>query len=1409
MAIQSIKETPILKQETSVKYMLSCLKNENIKTWFDLGLFIDRVKDMPPKANFIGGHDDYIKHVENGGIGLISFYFTIDGITIEANKYNKVLKNIFPDTKIHYIAGEIKPETTDIIDTPYQKVIKEMDGFDNWSLYNKFFHEKLERGSKSYNELITEFWEETLTITEKLGQYIDDNGINLLYTINVCSNPGNVSLTLAVILISEYLGIPVINNNHDFYWEGGNSEVNIKTNGLKKGPRDFFFTNSHVGEFFSVIEVLFPWERKSWMNVSINQIQYEHTIQLNGHNPANTAKIGTAIDIKSHQSVSKRSIISAFKQVASIFSNHKETLTVHAVSKHIKSDRSKEPILLGHERIPEFDFVSNNIVFLQPTRVISRKSIELNFRLISNLVLQERFRQKFTDNPGLKITLLVSGPIPLGQKDYYQELLFDFSLFLDSLPEEFKSKVFLGFLFSAFDKDEYKQKYNTPIDIWRLYHISSLILLPSQTEGRGLPILEAAASGTPIFCRQYEPRAVYQEVIGTHLDEKDRLRVLEFNGDKFTNKLLHKIIEQVFYPQNNVENIAHNINVIENRFSYRVLEENMVDVVKTLAFQLLSNFQRDKETKEINELLADYQKTYHYDSQDFCSIINTETREYLPGFGRLTFMIYLKSLIDPSFFRVEEQEFRGRVFRYAQKIETDQRELSNTSKEDVINYYNLVTAIFQAQVEDFETQHDHSMAYRHRNKKRLAYMNYTLQELLGLVNMIHHMIFLPTKRNSPVISPQFFTDWELALHQLTNSEVLEIDDRNRLTKALKENVPTGYFPGKYIKHEMEYFVLQPFRSRLKLGIEEELTEELVKKEKKNLTTTYIFIHFPDPNVGFSNTHIKRYIESEVEPELTLLYKHGLVKVVKTQQWCNGVHFAQMGPEALAVLREIKDQNGYFVTSGESASMMTDIINIDHFHIGKVYDEIAAKIMGISVKNGFIQFVPAGVRTTISYPTPIQTSKDFHLAITSSLFKKLAEKLSEAKLFELISKDAETNGTPILQFLQQLDRAQQKTKTTDLAVNHQFLSGVYSDGLPWGGVMAITNTKKSKWNFNAHFAKNGPKNVPNLLDEYAKESATTNKISLAWNGGYILNPELVGKLGLPEPYIGSPLGLLILNGKVKCPPLFNKPAFIIYKDGKIDIKKVNCKAGFNVKTKTGLIAFESNAYNTYIEDASCFFDLSFEKDEITTNGHVIVRIAGATVKEIIHPKAGDKVRLIPVGLTLCIPSGLFSNKDFAINLELEIDLVEDKSIDVQWLKVSHAIEAGPMLLENGECVLDMETEGWKTKNSIRTQAARLDYTDMRGPKIAVGINPEGELRVLAVNGRIRESVGATHYDMACLLKKQGMTTAMGFDPGGSSTLYVNGKIVNISPYNKSYEESIYSLPPEPRFVSNIIFGWTDK
>ncbi|MCK5217884.1 phosphodiester glycosidase family protein, partial [bacterium] len=786
--------------------------------------------------------------------------------------------------------------------------------------------------------------------------------------------------------------------------------------------------------------------------------------------------------------------------------------------------------------------------------------------------------------------------------------------------------------------------------------------------------------------------------------------------------------------------------------------------------------------------------------------IDTKIREYLPGYGRLGFMMLLKSLIDPSYFRVEEQGVRGDIHIYAKGLWN--RHIGNNSKslEKYHQFFNAVDELFRCYKGELDIRHDHSFAYRHRNKRLYSYRNYTFQELTGIVNTIFEDIVDPSKPEKYTVPSQFFfTDWNLALVQLTTSHHLGIDNRIKLFQKLKQKVPRAYFPGQYVRYEMEFFILQPIRAILGLDIEEELTEQGLNKNIRKLPKVYIFAPKSYLFYQSSAASIRQYLDSTLDKELHILYKSKVVELITTPQSCIGFHLRQMGIKGLKVLRDIKEQKGFIITNGQSAAMMTDILDIDRFHIGKVKRVLTEKIMGIPMNSGFIQFVPAGVRTSLAYPTPVQTSKDFEQALKSKSFKKLSDKIGQEKLYELLREDAQENGTPIRTFMKNLEDSFNSHKSKK-DINYRFVGGVYADGMPWSGVLAEVDVNKSTagWNFSTYSALLKPKPVTELIKEFQRKSG--KKAQIAWNGGYILNPELVGKLGLPEAYIGSPLGLLMVNNEVKCPPLFNKPAFLIYEDGRLEIRRVNCSGGFSVLFETDSMQFSAKYYNEHSDSKPCYYDLSYDKSEINADGNVIVRLAGNTIKEIIHTDKGQYIPVIPVGITLSIPTVLFNDKMFKLNQDLEIKLLSQKQFE--WTKIKHAVEAGPMLVENGKPGIDMQKEGWKTTNSINIQAARLDFTDMRGPKIAVGLKNNANLLVLAINGRIRESVGATHNDMADILISYGAETAMGFDPGGSSTLVVDGKVLNISPYNKDYEQDIYSLPPQPRFVANAVLGWQE-
>lgn len=158
-------------------------------------------------------------------------------------------------------------------------------------------------------------------------------------------------------------------------------------------------------------------------------------------------------------------------------------------------------------------FLSENIIFLQPTRIISRKRIELGFDLVGKMLHVESLKKKIRESKDLKITILITGPIPLGQYAYFQKLLKRFQDLLEKIDLEFRKRVYLGFLFSEMDKKRFRNQFENPIGIPELYSISSLILLPSKTEGRGLPIIEAAAAGVPIFAEDTNQKMYMQKLL--------------------------------------------------------------------------------------------------------------------------------------------------------------------------------------------------------------------------------------------------------------------------------------------------------------------------------------------------------------------------------------------------------------------------------------------------------------------------------------------------------------------------------------------------------------------------------------------------------------------------------------------------------------------------------------------------------------------------------------------------------------------------------------------------------------------------------------------------------------------------------------------------------------------------------
>ncbi len=1375
--------------------MLAVLRAARVETWFDLGLILDRLREDRAVPGIVAPPDfDAFVHDLQRGIGFVTFDFGVDGVSMEIAKYAEALRTLMPEVRVHYIAGRFADPADHIIDHDAEwHCVPEIDGFDAWPLYRDFFTRKLERGGPLYNDLIGRFWEATLVLCEALGRIVESRDLQLLYLVNINSNPGNPALALAMALISEFLRVPVVNNCHDFYWEGGHSQVEREVRGLARGPRDHFFTNADVGEVFSIIELLYPWESRHWVHLCINGSQISTLRQRFGLNPGNLCAVGTAIDTARFAPLGRRHIKEAWSQVSELLRDGRTRVTAHAAESILKDGRldpkHRRPILISATTQRQVDFASNNTVLLQPTRIVSRKRIEVTFKLVRRLFADAAFDGAFRQDTTKKLTLLVTGPVAGGHDGYLDRLVRDFGRLLEQLDAAYRNRVYLGFLFSAFDDAAFRARHERALGMPELYNLASLVVLPSETEGRGLPIIESAACCVPIMTRRYEPVEVFREVVGELLAREDRLEVNVFEGSSFADVTIARLVERLLEPDKVEALTQHNRNVVERRFNMGALVRDLEATLQRLHLQLSdSTAFRSREERALKA----FHERVSGSGAARKSLLQTENREYLPGYGRMGFMLMLKSLIDPSYFRVEEQRLRGMAFDYAQRLETAREAQGPVELADRLTFYNSVEALFLTWDGEMPVRLDHSFAYRHRNRRRYPYRELTPQELTGVITLIHRDLFGALA--SPGVSHQAIhqvASWHLMVTRCCGGEPI-LDDRDRLLGRIGENVPFALFTGPLLEHELELFVLQAARLRLGLGAHEEITRAHLDAGPALAPITLVKRRESIPGEIDANT-LSKYLAEYADSELTLLFQRGICRVIASEQVSLGIDFRQLGSATLTALLKIRDASGFMIALCEQAAMTTDIAAIERYHIGRADDPLTAGILGIPEGSGYVSWLPAGLRSTLAYPTPVQTAKSLSETLSSRRYRRLCKRLGEEVVLEALSDDAARRGSRVEDVLAEFS-ATSRTRTGP--VRHEALNGLYADGCPWSGVIARVEGRRPL-RYTILSSGQGNKTVPEFVRRFNRTRGRRARI--AWNGGYILNAELVGKLGLPESYIGSPLGLILSKGRVLSPPLFNKPAFMVGKDHSLAIRRVSCEGGLRARAGRNTIEFPPQSYNPEQPgDAPCFYDLMHPDETLPGDGRILVRLVGARIIEVRATRVGEAVPILPVGLVFSFPRKSFPSEwEEGRMLALELPGLT---------QVAEAVEAGPLLLDQGEIAIDMECEGWKTRNSILTQAARLDYLDMRGPKIAIGLDGDGTLMVLAVNGRIRESTGATHIDMAQILKSRGVRTAMGFDPGGSATLVVGGEPLNISPYNPDYERNIYSLPPEPRGVANAIIGY---
>jgi glycosyltransferase involved in cell wall biosynthesis len=327
------------------------------------------------------------------------------------------------------------------------------------------------------------------TIAARLKLFIDMFQIDLLVVENALAIPMHIPLGLALADVIAETGIATIAHHHDFYWE---RDRYLPLNGSK-----------------IYIHRAFPPRLPNIEHVVINSRARDNLARRTG---IAATVIPNALDFENPPRIDKERI-GAFRQSIGL-----------------------EP---------------DDIMFLQPTRIVQRKGIEASIQLVKEL------------NQG-NIKLVVSHAA--GDEG------FEYSLKLEALARE--SGVQIRFIHDMV-ADPYapRQVSNDRFSLWEVYQAADFVTFPSLYEGFGNALLEAIYFKKPLLVNRYK---IFKDDI-----ESKGFDVVKMDG-RLTGATVAEVKHTINDRDRRAKMVTDNYRIAREHYSYSLLHNKFACLISNL-----------------------------------------------------------------------------------------------------------------------------------------------------------------------------------------------------------------------------------------------------------------------------------------------------------------------------------------------------------------------------------------------------------------------------------------------------------------------------------------------------------------------------------------------------------------------------------------------------------------------------------------------------------------------------------------------------------------------------------------------------------------------------------------------------------------------------------------------------------
>lgn len=349
--------------------------------------------------------------------------------------------------------------------------------------------------------------------------------------------------------------------------------------------------------------------------------------------------------------------------------------------------------------------------------------------------------------------------------------------------------------------------------------------------------------------------------------------------------------------------------------------------------------------------------------------------------------------------------------------------------------------------------------------------------------------------------------------------------------------------------------------------------------------------------------------------------------------------------------------------------------------------------------------------------------------------------------------------------------------------------------PWKLEVLTIDPKQFRGDLTSSFG-------PNLQDRETTSQLSAGALA-AVNGGYFtMDPSA----GAP----GDPAGAAVQDGKILSEPVGDRPSLVIGTKNETSVQRLNWAGTVTAPGKAGQLTLDGlNRVPGLIRNCGGADDAPTSlplHDFTCTDADEIVAFtpefgpstpSGPGV-EVVLDSHGE-VTAVNTSRGMPVPAGRMTLQAIGTDaerlsslaapgsrLKVTTDLISETGKHLKIGATTDVANGGPVLVENGRENVTAARDGM-----VRTGDSNSFYygwVHKRNPRTIAGVDAQGRTLLVTADGRQTTSLGLSLKEAADVAQSLGMVDALNLDGGGSTTMAVEGQVVN-SPSDAAGERAV--------------------